>query len=220
MFPGRGGAEWTGIVGAIYDPAVMRGRFEARLAAELNGDAETVAQAMAFFGSAQGQRILGLEIGARRALTDDAAEEAAKVTVEDMIAKSDPRMDVLRTFAETNELIEMNVTGALNANLAFYQGLDEGGAFGGEMTEEQMLNDVWGQEAEVRGQTEEWLFSFLALAYAPLSEADMAAYQAYSETPGGRRMNRALFAAFEAVFTPISHDLGVAAARRMQGEDI
>jgi hypothetical protein len=220
MFPGRGGEDWARIVAAIYDPAEMRKRFDARLTEELRDAPEVVAQAMAFFTSTQGQRILKLEIEARRALADEEAEEAAKVVVEDMIANADPRMEVLRLFAETNELVEMNVTGALNANLAFYKGLEEGGAFGGEMTEDQMLSDVWSQEAEVRGQTEEWLFSFLALAYAPLSETDMSAYQAFSETAEGQRINQALFAAYEAVFFPISRELGLAAARQMQGEDI
>jgi Uncharacterized protein conserved in bacteria (DUF2059) len=220
MFPGRGGATWLAVVGGIYDPKTMKERFDARLSQELAAEPEVLKQAVAFFGSAQGQNILTLELEARRALTDDAAEEAAKVKVEDMIAVADPRLEVLRAFAETNDLIEMNVTGALNANLAFYQGLREGGAFGEEMTDDQMLSDVWSQEAEVRGETQTWLFSYLALAYSPLPEADMAAYQAYSETPGGKRLNHALFAAFDAVFNPISHDMGVAAARQMKGDDI
>lgn len=220
MFPGQGGADWQDAVAAIYDPDAMLKRFEDRLRDELRGAEPAVAEAIVFFESPAGQRILKLEIEARRALADDAAEEAAKIKVEDMIAADDPRMSKLRDFAETNDLIELNIAGALNANLAFYQGLSDGGAFGGEMTEEQMLTDVWAQEAAVRTQTEEWMFSFLALAYAPLSDADMQAYQAYSETPGAQRVNLALFAAYDAVFTPISRDLGRAAAGQMQGQDI
>ncbi len=220
MFPGQGGADWKAAVSSIYDTERMRREFDARLSRELQASPEAVEQSLAFFESAQGKRILALELEARRALTDDKAEEAAKVAVEDMIAGADPRMDVLRAFAEANALVELNVAGALNANLAFYKGLDEGGAFGGEMTEDQMLADVWGQEADVRAQTEEWVYSFLALAYAPLSDADMAAYQAFSESPAGQQINAALFAAYDAVFTPISRKLGVAAAGQMQGEDI
>jgi hypothetical protein len=220
MFPGRGGDDWTGVVSKIYDTAQMRARFDTQLTKELQDAPDAVSDSLRFFTSPQGKRILALELEARRMLTDDAAEEAAKVAVEDMIADSDPRMQVLRDFAEANALIEMNVTGALNANLAFYKGMDEGGAFGGEMTEDQMLSDVWEQEPEVRAQTEEWVYSFLALAYAPLSEADLAAYQAFSESPSGQKVNAALFAAYDSVFTPISRDLGRAAARQMQGEDI
>jgi hypothetical protein len=220
MFPGRGGAEWARIVAGIYDPETMLERFDDQLVAELRDSPEAVSSALEFFADERGQRILTLELEARRALVDDAAEEAARVAVEDMIANSDPRMDVLRRFAETNALVELNVAGAMNANLAFYKGMDEGGAFDGKMTEDEMLSDVWGQEADVRAQTEEWMYSFLALAYSPLSDTDMDAYQAFSESDAGQKVNAALFAAYDSVFTPISRDLGLAAARFMQGQDI
>ncbi|HEX9858842.1 MAG TPA: hypothetical protein VGA75_10850, partial [Paracoccaceae bacterium] len=85
MFPGRGGAEWRAVVGLIYDPAAMRRRFDAAFSAELAGDPATIAVMQEFFASERGQRILSLEIEARRALMDDATEEAAKIAVEDMI---------------------------------------------------------------------------------------------------------------------------------------
>ncbi|MDP4033156.1 MAG: DUF2059 domain-containing protein [Pseudorhodobacter sp.] len=220
MFPDRGGAQWRAVVGLIYDAATMRRRFDAIFAAELAGDTAEIAEMQAFFGSERGQRILTLELQARRALLDDATQEAARVAVADMIADQNPRMAMLRRFAETNDLIESNVTGALNANLAFYQGLSEAGAFGDAMTEEQMLLEVWSQEDNIRADTNDWLFPFLALAYEGLSDEDMAAYLAFSETAAGRKLNVAAFVAFDALFTAISRDLGRAAARHVQGEDI
>lgn len=220
MFPDQGGAQWRAVVGLIYDAATMRRRFDAIFAAELAGDAAKIAQMQAFFGSERGQRILTLELQARRALLEDAAQEAARVAVADMIADQNPRMAMLRRFAETNDLIESNVTGALNANLAFYQGLSEAGAFGDAMTEEQMLLEVWSQEDSVRADTNDWLFPFLALAYEGLSDEDMVAYLAFTETAAGRKLNVAVFVAFDALFTAISRDLGRAAARHLQGEDI
>ena len=110
--------------------------------------------------------------------------------------------------------------GAMNANLAFYRGLSESGAFPAEMTEDQMLSDVWAQEPDVRAETTDWLYPFLSLAYQPLSDDQLEAYIAFSETAAGDRLNGALFAAFDKVFTQISYDLGRAAAGQMQGEDI
>ncbi|MDT8855114.1 DUF2059 domain-containing protein [Paracoccaceae bacterium Fryx2] len=220
LFPGKGGAQWQAVVGLIYDPATMRQRFDAVFAREMAGDAGAIGDAAAFFGDARGQRILQLELEARRALMDPAAEEAARLSVQDMEADKAPRLEVLRTFARTNDLIESNVAGALNSNLAFFQGLAEVGPLGDEMTEDQMLADVWSQEPEIRAETEEWLFSYLALAYGPLPDDDMQAYQAFSDSPAGQKLNTALFAAFDVVFTAISRDLGRAAARQMQGEDI
>jgi len=220
MFPNRGGAKWQAVVALIYDPVSMRKRFDTAFAAELASDLPAVVRMQEFFGSDRGQRILALEIEARRALMDDAVEEAAKVAVEDMIATGDPRMEALQRFAQTNDLIESNVAGALNSNLAFFRGLAEGGALIADMTEQEMLADVWSQEPQIRADTGEWLFSYLALAYQPLSEADMAAYQVFSESPAGQSLNAALFRAFDVVFTAIARDLGRAAARQMQGEDI
>lgn len=221
MFPGAGGARWQAIVELIYDTATMRKRFDAALAVELGaGDPAGLAAMAGFFGDERGQRILTLELEARRALMDEAAEEAARLTAEDMRDEGDPRMAVLEDFARLNDLVESNVAGALNSNLAFYKGMAEGGAFGDAMTEEQILTDVWSQEADIRMETEAWLFPYLALAYGPLSDEDLAAYVAFSATAEGKRLNAAVFAAFDTVFSAISYDLGRAAARQMQGEDI
>ena len=65
-----------------------------------------------------------------------------------------------------------------------------------------------------------WLLTFLGLAYQPLSDADLDAYIAFSETPAGQVLNRAQFAAFDALFAEVSHRLGVAAAGHLAGEDL
>ena len=220
MFPGRGGAEWLDRVRAIYAIGPMRERFENRLLIELGGDPAALDAAMQFFGSARGQRIIDLEIAARRTLLDEAAQEAARVTVEDMIAEGHPRLEALRDFAQANELVDLNVAASLNGSMEFYKGLSEGGAFGAGMTEQDILADVWGQEPQIRADTEEWLFGFLTLAYQPLSDDDLAAYQTFAESPAGQKINHALFAAFGDVFSPVSRAMGRAAAAEMAGEDI
>lgn len=220
MFPGKDGAQWRDAVAAIYDTATMRTRFEAALVGALAGAGTELDEIEAFFGSDRGQTILRLEVEARRALMDEEVEDAAKLAWEDMRAQSDPRVDTLTRFAQANDLIESNVMGAMNANLAFYRGMSESGAFPQEMTEEQMLSDVWGQEPDVRAETTDWLFPFLSLAYQPLSDADLEAYVAFSESAAGQKLNVALFSAYDAIFTRISFDLGRAAASQMQGEDI
>lgn len=220
LFPGRGGADWARAVDLIYDAPTMQRRFEAVLAAELGDDVALMAAIEAFFATEQGQRILTLEVEARRALMDDAVEDAARARAEEMAAADDPRLVALRRFADVNDLVESNVMGALNANLAFYRGMQEGGAFGDDMTEDQMLADVWAQEPDIRSETEDWLFPFLAMAYGPLPDAELESYMAFSETAEGQRMNAALFAAFDAVFVAISRDLGRAAAKQLLGQDI
>lgn len=221
LFGGTGGSGWRATVERVHDLAQMQSRFEAALAAALGEDGEAVAAAIAFFDTERGQHILSLELEARRALLDDAVDDAAKARFGEMVADRDPRLDLLRRFAEANDLVEMNVQGALNANLAFYRGLAEAGGPGSEdLTEDQMLSDVWSQEPDVRSETEAWLFPFLALAYASLSDADLEAYIAYSESAEGKRLNAALFAAFDTLFNAQSYDLGLATGLQLAGQDI
>lgn len=220
LFGGPVGARWQAMVGMIYDPATMRRRLDSALEAELAGRPDHINAMIAFFGSELGQRILSLEVSARRALLDETVEEASRIRVEDMMAEEAPRLAALRRFIDVNDLIESNVAGALNSNYAFYRGLADGGAFDDQMTDADIVSDVWGQEAEVRQETEDWLYPYLALAYQPLSDEDMAAYIAFSETDAGQVLNAALFAAFDQVFSAISRDLGLAAAQFIIGHDI
>lgn len=221
LFPGAGGARWDEAVARVYDEPALLERFQSAFAARLAADPQAMDQIAGFFGTDRGQQILILEIEARRALLDEAVEEAAAVSVDDMRARDDPRLALLERFATANDLIEQNVSGALNANFAFYQGMSDGGAFdGAKMTEADMLAEVWAQEPDIRAETESWLYPFLALAYKPLSDADVEAYLAFSESEAGRAMNAAMFAAFDEVFREISHDLGRAAAEMLSGRDI
>lgn len=221
LFPGAGGTRWDGIVALIYDRPTMQQRFDAAFARHLGTDPATLEGVTRFFSSDLGQRILALEIEARRALLDSSTEEAARVTVDRMRADRDPRLDLLDRFAEVNDLIEENVAGSLNSNLAFYQGMSEGGALSGsEMTQDEMLSEVWAQESDVRAETEGWLFPYLMLAYEPLSDDDLQKYIDFSASLPGQAVNRAMFAAFDDVFSTISHDLGRAAAEMLSGQDI
>lgn len=221
LFPGAGGARWDEAVARVYDEPALLERFQSAFAARLAADPQAMDQIAGFFGTDRGQQILILEIEARRALLDEAVEEAAAVSVDDMRARDDPRLALLERFATANDLIEQNVSGALNANFAFYQGMSDGGAFdGAKMTEADMLAEVWAQEPDIRAETESWLYPFLALAYKPLSDADVEAYLAFSESEAGRAMNAAMFAAFDEVFREISRDLGRAAAEMLSGQDI
>lgn len=220
MFPGAGGQGWQATLGLIYDGPRMEEALVASLTQELAKSPDDIAAMQAFFGSDLGQTVLKLEIEARRTLLDDAAEEAARIAWEDLGSSETARVEQLQQFVAANDLIESNVMGALNASLAFYQGMQEGGAFGGEMTEEQMLTDVWGQEGDVRQQTTEWLYPYLTLSYGPLSDEELDSYISFSESPEGQVLNAALFAAFDDVFTPISRALGLAVARQMTGQDI
>ncbi|WP_161635627.1 DUF2059 domain-containing protein [Actibacterium mucosum] len=218
MFPGRGGPSWEGVVGTIYDADRLQTEMQDALAVELSE--EDMVAIIEFFQGETGAQFVVLEEEARRAMMDDAADEAARATYAQMAADEDPRVDILRKFIEVNNLVDLNVANALNANFAFYRGLEEGGV-PLQMGEEDMLREVWSQEADIRADTTEWVFSYLALAYAPANDADLQSYIDFSQSPAGRSLNIALFAGFDRSFSRVSREMGFAAARFMDaGEDI
>ncbi len=141
------------------------------------------------------------------------------MAADDAAAARDPRVAQLRRMIEAADLLEMNVAGALSGNLAFMTGMAETGAYGA-VPDDQILSDVWGQEEQVRADTSTWLYSYLGLAYSPLTEAEMESYIKFWQSPAGQRLNAALFAAFDRVFTGVSRQLGVAAARQLGGQDL
>jgi hypothetical protein len=222
MFAGAAGADWSAAVAQVYDAGRMRQRFDQSMADLPDQDAAALADSLVFYTSDLGQKIIGLELEARRAMLDPAVEEAAQARWREMGqgAGDQGRLDLLDRFVTVNDLIEMNVAGALNANLAYYRALSGAGAFGDAMPEAQMLSEVWAQEADLRKETVDWLFPYLNLAYGSLTPDEMQAYIAFSDTAAGRKANAVIFAAFDAVFVAASTELGRAVGLRLNGQDI
>lgn len=222
LFPGQSAAGWETTVSDIHDVAVMDKVVRDELAARLAG--EEIEPLLAFFTSELGTRIVDLEIEAREALALDGAEEAARTRYAQMREEGTTRADALAGLIEAGDLVEWNVMGAMNANYAFYSGLLDGqvesGAGGPDVSEEQILSDVWSQEEEIRLDTEQWVGAFLALAYEPLNDAEIAQYEDFSRTDPAQALNRALFGAFDVMYSQISRALGFAAATFMRGQDI
>ena len=218
LFPSRVGLSWSAAVETIYDPEVMQRDVKAAFIAALDGD--DVAAMIAFFTSDLGRRFVDLEVAARRALLDDETDAASKALAATARAQNSARFQIVDTFVQSNDLIETNVVGALNSNYAFYTGLMKGGAFEDALTEDQILADVWDQEPDIRANTAEWVYSFLMLAYDPVSDADLQAYIAFSKSEAGQQLNHTLFDAFDDHFDAISFKLGFEAARMMTGADL
>ncbi len=215
LFPGRGGASWDRAVADIHRRARMRDWVSERFASALAGVNTT--SLLDFFTGDLGREIVALEIDARRAIRDTETEQEA-IAAFDRLARH--RRERIETFVAANDLLDQNVVGAMNANYAFYSGLADGGAFGGEMTEERILNDVWASAPGIRAESRAWLLGYLGLAYRPLSDAELDRYIAVSESDAGQELNAALFAAFDGLYARISRDLGRRAAGYMQGEEL
>lgn len=218
MFPGRGGAAWAANVSDIYDVDVMFETMRATFADRLEGS--DIDRMQAFFDTDLGRQIIELEVSARRAMLDDDIEEASKEAAV-LLEEDDPsRYALITDFINANDLIEVNVAGGLNANYAFYLGMIDGGGFGGNLSTEQALNEVWAQEPSIRQDTTDWLYAFFALAYAPLSDEQLQTYIDYARTDSGQQMTWALFVAFDEMLNDLSRGLGLAAAQVMTVQEL
>jgi len=218
LLDNAGGEKWQQTVDEIYQSERIWQTFLPRFAAELDGaDLEAM---LAFFDNDRGRRIVSLELSARRALLDEGLEQESREAYHAMLDEGHPRLAMLEDFIKANDLVEYNVMGAMNANYAFYNGMIDGQAFDFDLTEDEILRDVWAQEPEIRLDTQEWIYGYLTLAYAPLSDDDLQAYIDFSNSKSGRVLNAALFAGYDDVFTNVSKALGLSAAGFMQGEDL
>lgn len=217
LFPGRGGPAWELIVSQIQSPERMSKRLGQVLKSELS-EADAAAAA-AFLSNGAGARIVQREVETRLEMLDGAIEEEAKRVSTELRAANPERAALVDALLESLDLLGANVSGGLNANFAFYRGLDDGGALTNRLSEGEMLAMVWAQEESVRSATEEWLDGYLTRAYAPLAEDDLRDYLAFSATRAGQRYFAAMFAGFGAVFEETSYELGRAAARFMAQDD-
>lgn len=218
LFPNRSLDEWHELLAMIYDNDAMMRQVKAGFQSALED--KNIDSALTYFQSEQGQMIIDLEISARRALLDEDVEAIANDQAALAILDETPRYVLVREFVEANDLIEINVVGALNSNYAFMTGLLDGGAFPHDFTEDEILIDVWQQEDGIRSSTTEWAYSFLILAFQPLSDAELETYIAFSESDAGQELNAALFDAFDDTLEGISRDLGLAASRFMTEQEL
>ena len=216
LIPGGSSPRWEGMLAQIYDPQKMRAVMGRSFSAIIK-DTDP-APLITFFSSDPGQKVIQLELSARRAMVDDPVEEAARQAYLDLVGSGDARLQQIDRFVEANDLVEANVAGALNASFRFYSGLVQGGGLG--MSEAEIMQDVWSQEEETRTDTREWVYAFLLLAYEPLTDKELDAYIALSETAQGRALNRALFAGFNDMYDEVSFALGLAAAQMMQQQEL
>ncbi len=218
MFPGRANDTWSRTVSTIYDRDRMQQMLTEGFAQSIRGS--DIAALTAFFQSPLGTRIVTLEVSARRALLDKSVEQSNSDLVKSLRQQGGQRMALLADFIDVNDMIEANVVGALNSNYAFFSALSKARSSKVKKSDAQILQAVRSDEDGIRQDVTTWLFEYLSLAYSPLSDDELRAYVELSRTPEGQALNSALFAGFDEMFVQISGDLGRAAARVLDSEDL
>ncbi len=218
LFPGQGGAPWIAMVTQIHSADRMARLFEENFPIDALSP-EQIADVTAFMQSDIGRQLVEGEVATRILFLDDATYDIATERFMSAMDARDERLEILYELNEVNDYIERNVIGALNLRIAFFRGLDDGGAFDDGMGEDLMLDQVLGQQDEIRQTTVEWLFSYQLTAYADVSDDDLRTYIEFGRSDAGRAMNAALFAAFDGLLGVVSYEMGNGAATFIAGED-
>ncbi|MEZ5675710.1 MAG: hypothetical protein R3D81_10950 [Thalassovita sp.] len=216
MLPGGGGTVWATQVERLYDVDRMQRLVETTFAAALDG-VDTAPLTM-FFASDLGQRIIEGELSTRRLFLSPEEEQVAREAFSQLDPDTTPMIAAIAAYMRTNDLVDYNVVGVMNANYAFYRGLADGGMI--QMSEDEILSEAWASEAETRTDTREWLFAYLLQSYSGLTPEDMTRYTELSATPEGQALNRALFAGFDQMYGELSFGLGLAISAQGQGEEL
>lgn len=209
---------WHADVRRIHDPARLQSAFEAALAEALAGD--PLPEITRFLASDTAQHMIDLELDAREALLDPRVEAAAEGALEAAEAADDPRLDLVREVIRAAGLVEENVAGGLNTNFAFTVALAEGGAYGYPVSSDEILADLIAEEPVLRDEVTLWLESYLLMAYAPATEAELRDWLGFTRSEAGQALLQAQFAGFEQVFNASSAALGHALARRMTASSL
>ncbi len=209
----KGGSFLEAQVEDIYDTVWMQSQITSALTENLTS--VQMDQAILFFESAVGKTVVSLENSARDAISDETIEEMARHAYENE-PRDDKFFKLVDEYIQVNDLINQNVQNSLSADFFFFRGLD--------LEESKDDAELWAQLlAQTTERTEDatvWLYSFLLLAYQPLTEAQMRENIAFSRTDTGRALNKALFTGFDQMFDEISYQLGRAVAHSMRASDL
>ncbi|MEL6884272.1 MAG: hypothetical protein AAFP87_07160 [Pseudomonadota bacterium] len=201
---GQGGDVFFETVRRLHDPARMEAELRAAMTAAL--DPAAARQALVFFESDQGTRIIELEVEARRAMVDDALEEAAK-------AAADNAGDAVLRLLSVRDLVDGNTDIAVAAQAAFFDGL----AFASGTSDRP---DIESRRGVIAEETRQWLTGYYMLVASALPEDDFDTYIAFWETEVGQAVDDAMYAAFETSYVSLSYGLGQAVGRLMPQNDL
>ena len=216
MLGREGGPVWTRQIAEIHDPEMMRSVLIQALDRGLTMD-HAIAAAD-FFETETGQVILNLEHAARRAMSDENVKQMAINRYHDLAGSDDPRLREIETYVDVNDLIELNVRGTMASTFQFMVGMMNGRGL--TLDDEMIAAAILGNREQTEAETRDWVYGYLLVAYNPLTDAQMQANIAFSETEAGQALNTALFEGFDEMYQTIFYRTGMAVAKARGESDL
>lgn len=168
---GKGGADWKVRVEVIYDPDRLSDEMKSEVRAEL--EPLDLTDALAFFESELGQRIVSAEYAALDALSHADVWEATQrmMVAPDAIL---PRREALfGRLMDAGGYLDTALASQLNGQIAFIQGLTSHGAFAGIMAEREMMDWLAGEEPTMRAALYDWTRALFYLSYKGFDDHEL-----------------------------------------------
>lgn len=166
--------------------------------------------ALAFYSTDLGRRLIDAEVSVRGAMLDEFATQRMIDEAQAAIAENAPHTPMMQRMIEDNQLIARNVENGMNSYLALAKGMAKVGAFGVEVTEDDVLRMVMQDYEYAETTTRDWIYAFSNAAYASFSQDELAAYHAFTQTETGKLVTNAVFGAYGQVLELNSYALGLA----------
>lgn len=211
-FTGQALGQWDADgLRAVYAPdrslALFRQAFEARLSDE---DIATLVDA---FGAPFAARVVGLEVTARAAISEEDIEAAAIEMVNEVMTSDRDRIAVIDQIIEVNDLIALNLDGGEVILLEFYKTLATGNVRGIDYA--VIAEEIQSQRQERRDDLIEWLRAFFVMAYSDLNDDELLQVLALYESEEAQKAIGAMFEVFNLVEIEAMRKLGDTIARQM-----
>ena len=215
LLDGQGGAFFLDQISGLYDPDWMIDQIGQAFVTNMTDT--QMEQAAIFFEGDLGQTIVSLENSARRAFSDEAVEDIAR-TAYRQVDEGSEEFRLIAEYIQINDLIDRNVQNSLSSDYNFFRGVAAGQ--GNPADDSTLLAELLAQQDDTREETEQWVYSFLLLAYQPLTQAQMRENIAFSRTDAGKALNTAIFDGFDTMYDTISYQLGQTVARALGASDL
>lgn len=210
---------WQANIARINDPERLKRLLAAELSAALGrADAALIRQALQFYRTEFGARVVRLELSARMAMIPADGREAAIEAAGQAAETGSLRLEQIDRLMILSEVVDANVAGSLNAIIASSRGFSD--ASGIDLPPSDVTAEAWAQEPQIRDDIAQWVQAMLFLAYSPLSEAEVEEVISFVGSRGALELANALDTAFDGIFARIAYETGVMSAGQLSEADL
>lgn len=198
---------WTDAAAQVFNADRMMADIAADLSTNLAED--DIAMLMGFYSAGLGARVTELEEIAQNPANSARSDTEGRAILAKLIADENPRLDAYQRMSDALGAIDSGAATAMNLSFALLNGIASSGKLPYQLTEDQILAIVMGQQDQIRSTIQQELFVSFAYTYRNLSDAELEEYIAFLTSDVGRGLYLKLNSATETVLQDRAHAFGV-----------